>query len=119
MKPAEVLKREVAKAVREHLEAVMELHLKANGVEAVREHEFWPGRKFRFDFAVIPQKLAIEVQGGTRSGGRHTRGDGYERDCEKSAHAVIAGWRVIPVTGEQVTSGKAIQWVLAALGATC
>lgn len=116
MTPAETLKREAAKAARERLESVMLLHLRLNGIDAVREFEFWPGRRWRFDFAIPQAKLAIECQGGTRSGGRHTRGDGYERDCEKAAHAVIAGWRVIPVTGDQVQSGKAIQWVLAALG---
>lgn len=116
MKPAERIKGEAARAAREHLEAIMALHLKASGIEAAREFEFWPGRRWRFDFAILPSRLAIEVQGGVHSGGRHARGAGIEAECEKFAHAAAAGWRVIPVTGGQVKSGKAIQWVKAAIG---
>ncbi len=48
-------------------------------------------------------------------GGRHTRGQGIADDCEKFAHAAMAGWRVMPVTGDQVRSGQAITWIKAAL----
>jgi len=39
--------------------------------------------------------LAVEVDGGTWTGGRHTRGAGFEADCEKLNAAVIAGFRVL------------------------
>lgn len=118
MKPADVLKREQAKAAREALEAAMALHLRAAGIAFEREFRFHDKRAWRFDFALPAARLAIEVQGGVFSGGRHARGAGITDECEKFAAAVIAGWRVMPVTGAQVRSGEAIQWVKQALGST-
>ena len=62
--------------------------------EPVREHRFHETRKWRFDFAYPSQKLAIEVEGGVWSGGRHTRGSGFTNDCEKYNAALMNGWRV-------------------------
>lgn len=115
MKAVDVLKREQAKAAREQLEAAMALHLRAAGIAFEREYRFHQTRAWRFDFALPAAKLAIEVQGGVFTGGRHARGDGITNECEKVAAAVIAGWRVMPVTGAQVKSGAAIQWVQQAL----
>jgi very-short-patch-repair endonuclease len=74
------------------------------------------GRKFRADFLWPDAKLVVEVDGGTWRGGRHTRGSGYERDCEKLALACLAGYRLIKVTSHQVRSGAAVDWVGGALG---
>jgi very-short-patch-repair endonuclease len=68
-----------------------------------REYEFCPGRKWRFDFAWIEQKLAVEVEGGNWSGGRHTRGRGFEQDCEKYNAAILMGWRVLRFTPKSMT----------------
>lgn len=56
------------------------------------EHRFMDGRKFRFDFAFIPQRIAVEIDGGQFSyrGGRHAT-DG---DREKMNFAAAGGWRV-------------------------
>jgi very-short-patch-repair endonuclease len=78
----------------------------------VQEYRF--GR-FRFDFAWVDRMLAVEVDGGTWTGGRHTRGAGYERDCVKFAEAMLAGWRVFRVTTDQVESGAALAWIERAL----
>jgi hypothetical protein len=51
------------------------------------------------------------VDGATFSGGRHTRGTGYARDAEKRNEAVIAGWRVLSCTTEQVASGACLGWI--------
>jgi len=76
--------------------------------EPVREHRFHPIRHWRFDFAWPDHgKIAAEIEGGTWSGGRHTRGDGFEKDCEKYAEALLLGWRVFRFTSSQVTSGYA------------
>ena len=98
-------------------EEALAADLRAAGIpEPVREHRFLEGRRFRFDLAWPQEKLAVEVQGGTHSGGRHTRGAGYERDREKMNLAQLSGWRVLEVTPEQIRSGKAREWVALALG---
>lgn len=75
--------------------------------EPVREHRFHPTRRWRFDFAWPAYKIAVEIEGGTWSRGRHTRGDGFEKDCEKYAEALLLGWRVFRFTTGQVTGGYA------------
>lgn len=61
----------------------------------VEEHRFHATRKWRFDFAWPDQKVALEVEGGVFSGGRHVRGVGFKKDCEKYNAAVVDGWRVL------------------------
>lgn len=63
-----------------------------------REWRFGNKRRWRFDFAWIMAKVALEVEGGVWSGGRHTRGSGFLRDMEKYNAATMAGWRVIRCT---------------------
>lgn len=115
MTPADALKRERSKAAREALAKMMAWQLHAAGLKHEREHLFHGVRKWRFDFAFPDRKLALEVDGGTWTGGRHTRGTGYEEDCRKFAEAAILGWRVIRATGDHVRSGIALQWVERAL----
>lgn len=94
-------------------------HLDLVGVQGyTREHRAIPGRQFRIDIAFPELKLAIEVMGGTWSNGRHTRGAGYEADCEKACLLAGLGWRYLPVTSEQVRSGKALKWIEKALRGT-
>ena len=73
--------------------------------EPVREHRFHETRKWRFDFAYPAQKLAIEVEGGVWSGGRHTRGSGFTNDCEKYNAALMNGWRVYRCTPDMIKKG--------------
>ena len=61
----------------------------------VKEHKFWPTRRFRFDFAFVDKKLSIEIDGGVWSGGRHVRGKGFLRDQEKFNMATELGWRTL------------------------
>lgn len=72
-----------------------------------REFEFHPRRKFRADFAWPSYGLIVEVDGGVWSDGRHTRGEGYTRDCEKQAEAVLLGYQYLRFTPAQVESGYA------------
>lgn len=51
--------------------------------------------------------LAVEVEGGTWSRGRHVSGAGYAKDCEKYNAAQMAGWIVLRYTSGMVTSGEA------------
>lgn len=79
--------------------------------EPTREHRFCEDRRWRFDFAWPAQKVALEVQGGNWINGRHTRGQGYEQDCEKFSTAAILGWRVLQVTTAMVRDGRAVNWL--------
>lgn len=75
--------------------------------EPQREFMFHSKRKWRFDLAWPDLLIAIEVEGGIWSGGRHVRGDGYEKDCEKYNEAQLAGWMVLRFTPGMIKRGKA------------
>lgn len=81
----------------------------------VPEYRFAPPRRWRFDFAWPGACVAVELEGGHWSQGRHTRGEGFEADCEKYSTAAALGWRIIRATGEQVRSGWALRWAEQAL----
>ena len=76
--------------------------------EPVRGHKFHPRRKWEFDFAWPDKKIAVELEGGTWSGGRHVRGKGYENDCKKYNAAVELGWRLFRYTTKMVEDGDAV-----------
>jgi very-short-patch-repair endonuclease len=81
-----------------------------------REYRFAPPRRWRFDFAWPEYLLAVEVEGGVYTQGRHTRGADFENDCEKYAEATLSGWKVIRVTPRHVSDGWAIGWIQRGLG---
>lgn len=78
------------------------------GEEPALEYRFHPGRKWRFDIAFPQRKIAIEYEGIMTGKSRHTTITGFARDCEKYNEAVIAGWRVLRFTYDDVRSGKAL-----------
>jgi len=94
-------------------EETMAMHLSIHGIEAEREHYFSFPRKWRFDFAIPEQKIAIEIEGGKWQVGRHQRPMGFERDCRKYSHAALLGWRVLRFTSDMVMSGEAIDITVA------
>lgn len=59
------------------------------------EYRFHPDRKWRFDYAWPDKMIALEVEGGVWSKGRHTRPSGFIGDMEKYNAAAVLGWRVI------------------------
>jgi very-short-patch-repair endonuclease len=81
------------------------------GLIPTREHHFaTPCRNWRFDFAWWPARLvALEVEGGSFAGGRHTRGSGFREDAAKYNHATCLGWRVLRVLPEQLNSPRTFQ----------
>lgn len=100
------------------LEDTMLFHLRAAGLpEPIREFRFAKpiGRQWRFDFAFPEHKVALEIEGGTWSNGRHVRGAGYAEDIAKYNAAVLLGWRVLRATGAMVKDGTALQGVEALL----
>jgi very-short-patch-repair endonuclease len=93
------------------LEDMLVFHLRASKLpEPVREYQFATSikRRWRFDFAWPDLCIGVEVEGGVYSGGRHTRGAGFEKDCEKYNEAVILGWSVLRFTGSMIHSGIAL-----------
>ena len=66
--------------------------------EPEQEYRFHKTRRWRFDFAWPDAMVAVECEGGTWSRGRHVRGKGFEKDCEKYNEATAQGWRVFRVT---------------------
>ena len=78
--------------------------------EPVTEWQFAKaiGRKWRFDLAYPDRMLAIEVDGGVWTSGRHTRGSGFVKDLEKFNQAAIDGWKVLRYAGVHIDSGWAV-----------
>jgi very-short-patch-repair endonuclease len=98
------------------LEELFAFQVKATGLpEPEREAAVIPGRKFRFDFAWLEQRLLVEVNGGTYTKGAHSTGQGIARDYEKANLAVLQGWRVLSFDGKSVKSGEAVETIRKAL----
>jgi len=80
-----------------------------------REWVFAHPRRWRFDFAFLIERVAVEVEGGSWVAGRHTRPEGFASDIEKYNEAAIRGWSVIRVTPKMVESGDALSVIERAL----
>jgi hypothetical protein len=101
------------------LEAEFALQLRAHKIpEPIREYRFSKERRFRFDFAWPDSRfrVAVELQGGVWTAGRHSRGTGFIADCDKRNLAQIEGWTVLTFTGEHLKDGTAIELTRKALG---
>lgn len=103
-------------------ESVLEAHLRlamaAAGLPvAVQEHRFHPTRKWRIDFCWPEHMLAVEIEGGIYSRGRHGRGSGIAGDIEKSNALTLLGWRLLRFHGDQIRSGEAVETIRQALEA--
>jgi hypothetical protein len=61
----------------------------------VPEYRFHAYRKWRFDYAFPSRGIAIEIEGGVFTNGRHTRGAGFTGDMEKYNAAVVLGWKIL------------------------
>lgn len=72
------------------------------GVEVVREFRFHTIRRWRFDYAVPEHRIALEVEGGVWTGGRHTSPKGFLSDMEKYNAAALMGWVVVRTTPDKL-----------------
>lgn len=67
------------------------------------EHLFaLPERKWAFDLAWPDWSVAVEIQGGVWTHGRHTRGRGFLDDREKINEAQLRGWIVLEISPQQL-----------------
>lgn len=74
-----------------------------HGPELVREHRFDATRRWRFDFAHLPTRVAIELEGGIWSNGAHNRGQHFKSDCDKYNEAQWQEWSVFRLATGMVT----------------
>lgn len=66
-------------------------------------------RKWRFDYAIPNEKIALEVDGGVWVGGRHTTGSGFTKDVEKFNTAAALGWLVFKCTPSTKSRTEALE----------
>ena len=120
------------KLAREKWEIMFAGQLETKDWQFIKEYQFHPIRKWRFDFVVTNkftdqqalemflerapglaalQMFAVEIEGGTYSRGRHTRGSGFAEDCRKYNAAAAMGWRVFRFTAEMIEDGSAIKFL--------
>lgn len=82
-----------------------------NGPPLEKEYRFHTERRWRFDRCHITAKVAIEIDGGVWTGGRHTRPIGYTNDCIKLNAAALLGWTVFRLTQPMIENDAAIHLV--------
>lgn len=78
---------------------------------------FHPIRQWRSDFAHLPSRTLIEIEGGAH-GGRHTRKEGFEEDLRKYLTAHLHGWEVIRI-GACLVRGDIVSAVIGRLRQKC
>lgn len=86
-------------------------------IEVVKEYKFHPTRKWRYDYAVPEYKIALEVEGGVWTKGRHTRPQGFLGDIEKYNAGTLLGWRIFRVTPDELYSNKTLNLLKQAISA--
>lgn len=91
-----------AEAKRDLTRAFETLWQQLGGPELETEYAFHPERGFKFDYYHRPTQTGIEIEGGTFSGGSHTRGKGYSKDCHKYNLAQLLGHRVFRFTTDMI-----------------
>lgn len=84
-------------------------------VECVKEFKFHPVRKWRFDYAIPEHKIALEVEGGVWTGGRHTSSVGFLNDMEKYNTATLMGWRVFRTTPDELFKLATLKMIKSAI----
>lgn len=94
------------------LENTLWSQMKIVGIpEAKRDKEFYPSRKWRFDFCWPSLHIAVECHGFTHTGKGHVSNAGFRIDREKINHAQTQGWRVYEFTSEMIMDGSAVHFL--------
>jgi len=107
----------IPRNAKSELEELMARYMDIAGIpEPEREYKFHPKRKWKFDFAWVEKKVALEVEGGIWVRGRHARPMGFIKDCEKYNTAGTMGWKIIRVCDVHIKTTEALDWVCDALG---
>jgi very-short-patch-repair endonuclease len=94
-------------------EDILALQIERAGLHLERQYHWYPGRKFRADFADPTARLLVELDGAAhRIKGR------FHDDIVKSQLALLAGWRLLRISSSQVRQGEAAEIVRQAINAT-
>ena len=88
-----------------------QLCAKQFGVECVKEYRFYKSRQWRFDYAFPRYKIALEVEGGVWTQGRHVRPVGFLGDMNKYNTATLFGWRVFRTTPKKLLTTSTLQLI--------
>lgn len=90
------------------LEATFDYYWRAlNGPPLEIDYRFHDKRKWELDRAHVQTKIAISIEGGVWTGGRHTRPIGYTNDCIKLNSAALLGWTVFRLTQPMIENEPA------------
>ncbi len=96
----------------EHTALFRALCKRAGLPEPEREFLFAkPDRLWRFDFAWSDRGIALEVEGGVWTHGRHTRGKGFLGDMAKYNAAALRGWYVFRCTPRTLDTMETVNMV--------
>lgn len=119
------VQKQIAAAMREHLERIFETQLKQYGISGyVRQYCPILGRKYRSFFtwpdkkifAWPDKKIIVEIQGGTWVSGRHNRPGAMAAEYNRHNDLAAAGWRVFYFDCDQVKVGHAALFMQSMLG---
>lgn len=94
MKVCKFPKKDKSQRKRLALLEALESYLAQNYAFVEKEHRFHTKRLWRFDYALLEEKIAIEIEGGIYKYGRHNRGQGYQKDLHKYNAATKLGWKL-------------------------
>ena len=72
------------------------------GLACIPEYRFDAERRWRFDFAFPLLRIALEVEGGAWTRGRHTRPMGFLKDMEKYNTYTLLGIYLLRFTTAQI-----------------
>lgn len=81
----------------------------------IAEHQFAPPRRWRFDYAWPGPRVALEVQGGIWTAGRHVRGAALLKEWEKLNEAAAMGFRIIYCQPKDLMTGETIDLIRRAI----
>ena len=64
-------------------------------LDVILEYKFHPVRRWKNDLFISSLGIAIELEGGVYSQGRHTRGSGFLGDIEKYNALTLQGFKLL------------------------
>jgi very-short-patch-repair endonuclease len=76
------------------------------------EYQFHPIRKWKADYFFPAANLALEIEGGAFTNGRHTRGKGFIADMEKYNAMTLQGIKLLRYTPDQLNQPTTINNIL-------